>query len=265
MTPTTIGQKRALGKRVEALHIVSTVSRTIHTRRDALKDLIGAKTNIQLRGLSPLLKSWTGVVMDYCRSDSFEDAPWWYNERASISTLAGAAWRLKGWQALEEFSTIKRGTPPGSHVNRIREKRGRCDLYVAHGTTSFALEAKQAWQSIRTGIGNVQSAMAQARADAGNLTADQGDHRVGIVFTAPNLSIASVTKATKDREIVDHKAVREHVCKWLKNASLEQFDAYAFVFPNRCGQLVSKKTQNIYPGVLLTMSRCKTGTRTARK
>lgn len=39
---------------------------------------------------------------------AFKENPGWYNERASLSVLAGAAWTIKDWFALEEVSTIKR-------------------------------------------------------------------------------------------------------------------------------------------------------------
>lgn len=45
--------------------------------------------------LRALLESWIKVVKRYC--DAHErDNCWWYNERASLSTLAGAAWAIKG-------------------------------------------------------------------------------------------------------------------------------------------------------------------------
>ena len=228
-------------------------------------DLIKSRTNKVLQGLTPLLKSWTGVVMDYCRSDQFDDNPWWYNERASLSTLAGAAWRLKGWQALEEFSTTKRGIVPGAEDNPDRVKRGRCDLYVAHGTTSFAIEAKQAWQPVSRGFDHIDREMSKALIDAGNLTADQADHRIAVAFTAPYIPLRQVAaEGSRGKLVVIPKIVHEKVAVWLKDANLQGYDGYAYVFPKRCELFVTPKSSRVFPGVLLTIKRCKTGTRTMK-
>jgi hypothetical protein len=47
-----------------------------------------------------LVRSWRG------------DLPWWYNERASISVLAGAAWGTGGL-AFEEYSEDKKARMKG--------------------------------------------------------------------------------------------------------------------------------------------------------
>jgi hypothetical protein len=48
-------------------------------------------------------------VLRYCNVQEDEYNPWYHGERASISTLAGAALTIPGWAALEEFATEKRG------------------------------------------------------------------------------------------------------------------------------------------------------------
>jgi len=108
-------------------------------------DLIEVRTARSLRGIRKLLEKWTTTVQDF--HTSTKDCCWWYNERASLSTLAGEAWRLEGWTALEEFATEKRGVVPEDPVEKSRPVRGRCDLYVAHPSKGFAIEAKQAWRN----------------------------------------------------------------------------------------------------------------------
>ena len=80
--------------------------------------LAKAKTTNNLRGLSPLLVAWLETLEQFCAASGYTNNPWWYNERASISTLAGAAWKLhdKGWVALEEYSTRKRGVVPDKKI-----------------------------------------------------------------------------------------------------------------------------------------------------
>ena len=110
---------------------------------------IGVKVNSALRGLRPLLVEWTALLEEYCIAHRYDDNPWFYNERATLSTLAGAAWRLEGWTALEEYSTKKwGGNQKKGSVDAGKLRAGRCDLFVAHRSAAFALEAKQAWQPI---------------------------------------------------------------------------------------------------------------------
>jgi hypothetical protein len=64
--------------------------------------------------LKPLLESWLRLTEKYATQHGPKksnpgsgDASWWYTERASIGILASAAWQIKGWTALEEYSTNK--------------------------------------------------------------------------------------------------------------------------------------------------------------
>lgn len=224
-----------------------------------------AVTKSKLRGLNPLLNSWVDLLKDSCRSDDYEDNPWWYNERASLSTLAGAAWRKENWQALEEFSTAKRGRPPKSGVSSGRVKRGRCDLYVAHRSTSFGIEAKQAWQSMGSKVrcDHIARALKLAKRDAGNLKASDSDHRLGTVFAALSLPLADFSTKRGRSLRINRKAVFEATLQWLKDADLGKYDAYAFAVTKSCSKFVSGN--RIFPGVLLAITKCKTGTRHSRK
>lgn len=226
------------------------------------------KTTSDLRGLSPLLQEWIRVVEDFCTSEGFERNPWWYNERASLSTLAGAAWRLgNGWTALEEFATQKRGVVPGKMTDPSKGVRGRCDLYVSHKSTDFAIEAKQAWQSlgVRTRQQKISSAMGSAKRDAGNLTVDEASYRLGAVFTVPYIPTSEVSSVGRNGELqLDPKKVLQRVNEWLKERELGQYDAYAYFFTERCLDFVSEKADRVFPGVLLTINQCKKGTQRPR-
>lgn len=230
-----------------------------------IQTMAGVKTKAKLRGIHPLLSEWITVVKDYCASDRYQDNPWWYNERASLSTLAGAAWRLPGWSALEEFSTTKRGNNSGRPIDPGKIVRGRCDLYVSHGSTSFAFEAKQVWQSIgrRSRADHVPDALSRAVHDAGNLTADQADHRLGVAFVVPTLPLSEVlAPGTGRRRTPDAIKVRECFVDWIKTQDLDSADAYAYVSPARCEHYTSgKHATRVYPGVLAVIRRSKTGTK----
>jgi hypothetical protein len=82
------------------------------------------------------LKQWIVVIKDFCDYCEGEDAPYWYNERPSLGTLAGAIWKAGGF-VLEEY----RGT------KRYRKKKweGRVDLYFSWKNKGYVIEAKQIW------------------------------------------------------------------------------------------------------------------------
>lgn len=62
----------------------------------------------KLRILRPILRQWVTINRKLAkRWEEYRDAPWWYNERASISVLAGAAWKTNGY-AFEEYVGDKR-------------------------------------------------------------------------------------------------------------------------------------------------------------
>lgn len=222
------------------------------------------KTKSKLRGLSQLLGSWLRVLGDFCVSTGFEYNPWWFNERATLSTLAAAAWRLnRGWTALEEFSTEKRGIVPNKKVEDGKISRGRCDLYISHRSTDFAIEAKQAWQAIgkRAHLDKVGEAMSRAKRDAGNLMASEAEFRLGVAFTVPYFQSSEV-KSTSIRSAseIDKRAVRGIVTSWTNSLNLSRYDAYAYYFPWNCSEFLGKSGR-LFPGVLMTASICKTGTR----
>lgn len=97
--------------------------------------------------LEILLSAWIKAILRYTTANEY-DNPWWYNERASLSVLAGAAWTLKNWHALEEFSTKKRHRTLEPGIDSGSLRHGRCDLYVQSPSSNFAIEAKQTVQSI---------------------------------------------------------------------------------------------------------------------
>ena len=225
-------------------------------------DYSKCRTNKTLQGLSPLFQAWIEVLNRSLKSDDYEDVPWWYNERAILSTLAGAAWTLKTWTALEEFSTTKRGRVPGKKVEAGKLVRGRCDLYVSHGSTDFAIEAKQAWQPMRVAKpwNHIEKALKAAKKDAGNLTADQGDHRIALTFVVPFIPISKVSNCKEHgKPVIDRKMAKSVVQNWLKAIRLGQYEAYAYHFPTRC-DLFHTKTR-FFPGVLVIAERMKTGTK----
>lgn len=206
--------------------------------------------NNALKGLSPLLESWVSVVEGYSASVR-GDACWWYNERASISILAGAAWRVPtgNWVALEEFSTKKaRGerTEDGAHA------QGRCDLWIKHGSASFAIEAKQAWQPIGDTVAyptlEVEKQRDNAWHDAGKLIPQEADHRLALCFVVPSIAPTNLRGAASDKE--KRERVEEMVKAFCQMVfELPEVHAYAASFPE-VNQLLTAEDGYVYPGVL---------------
>lgn len=221
-----------------------------------LDNLIEVKTSLRLRGLHPVLSNWTQAVMDFSKQADHDNNCWWYNERASLSVLAGAAWRTKGWTALEEFSTTKRATVPDGEVDHGRVSRGRCDLHIESPSNNYAIEAKQAWQCIgkNARADRMAKAMKKANKDAGNLSRDEGKHRLGLTFVVPYLSLSQVGErhSRKDPDI-DQIAVREAVVTWLEKVDFSSLSAFAFVFPGRTSGYYNENRSLVFPGTLIAI------------
>ncbi len=107
----------------------------------AYKDIRGIQIG-SLQTLRPVLKKWQEIIERRDVKNIERDAPWWYNERASISQLAGAVWLCGGWVS-EEFGTEK------VSVQRQKEKfNGRCDIAFGLRRKNFWGEAKQCWPAL---------------------------------------------------------------------------------------------------------------------
>ncbi len=97
-----------------------------------------------LRSFAPIFKKWIKANEEIARAwRSVQDAPWWYNERASLSVFAGAIWRAGGF-AFEEYSDEKREIRKRSRTLGS-EYPGRVDLYFNWAGCDFVAEAKFIW------------------------------------------------------------------------------------------------------------------------
>lgn len=221
----------------------------------------------KLRVLRPVLEAWIEAVHRYRKLQGHEDAPWWFNERASLSTLAGAVWTLPNWAALEEYATTKKGVMPEDKVDEggpSPERNGRCDLLILGKSTNFAVEAKQAWQSIgsrSSGVANVHKAMRMAWHDAGDLHLDEGEHRLAATFVVPYVP---------KRDVVGSHP-HEVVQRWLSsepfNVDRRSPAALAYVFPKDVENLGAKDEGKggYFPGVLLVIEHRQRGNRFTSK
>ncbi|SPJ33409.1 hypothetical protein [Kushneria phyllosphaerae] len=207
--------------------------------------------------LHALCQSWIECLERYSSLHAryeIDDNGWWHNERASISLLAGAAWKL-GWVALEEFGTNKRGHKIPSEERG--ERVGRCDLYLSSEKTSFAIEAKQAWQRIgerSAPFADAENQMQKAWQDSGYLHSHEADRRLAVTFIVPHLPISQVKNS--DAGQVDAHKLRNHVNEWLEQVGDFQrlrgkATRYAYYFPTDGHRYTNEYTGRIFPGVVM--------------
>jgi hypothetical protein len=116
------------------------------------------------------------------------DAPWWYNERASLSIFAGAVWSCQNGQCLEEYATRKADV---TGRGRRRTKAGRGDLEFGVGSWEYVAEAKQAWPILggKSVPEHVEECLRNARRDSSK-TPDDELRRLGIAFVSPKLNVS---------------------------------------------------------------------------
>lgn len=196
--------------------------------------------------LKPVLEKWCDLNRDF-NAKLKEDCPWWYNERASISILAAAAWQTAGFYALEEFSITK------GRKRADSERPGRCDLKIwTRSKNGLSFEAKQAWCKLDKGIDLkrkyddiLKIYLANAKADAKRLKTRMG-RRFGICFISPRI-------VAKEKDIL--AARLDELLDLLERR--QQHDAIAWFFVEDPSLLVDKDTGRLYPGTIILLKEVK--------
>ena len=173
----------------------------------------------QRTALHGVLRNWIKTNLHVADTWEGIDAPWWYNERASLSVLAGAIWRCGGI-AFEEFSEVK------FHAKRRegpRESyRGRCDIHFQVGSKDFVAEAKYGYSGATARNADVVPKIAHLLDDARKATgrlAPNGQCRLAMVFIAPYFT----QKFKGDEEAMMNR--------WIKKIREVPCSAKAWVFP----------------------------------
>lgn len=185
-----------------------------------------------IRQLYPVLQAWADALNQYLTYFDYDDNPWWYNERANLSCLAGAAWKVDGI-ALEEYRTEK---------GKVSDRwKGRCDLLLGTRDEIFGCEAKQVWcpvgRKAKKGVQVAKKGLKKACEDARNLTKDEG-RRLGLCFVVPYLP-------KRDKDHVD-----QQIKAWLNDLRNIECCSIAWCFPEMARNLTST-TGEFYPGVVL--------------
>lgn len=148
---------------------------------------------LQLESLYCIIEKWQELNEKICYewgNWDEKEAPWWYNERASLSIFAGAVWLCGGW-AFEEFSAFKKAISKKGNENK---RIGRCDIKFRVGKHKFVAEAKQCWPNIGSNMQEVRSKVKEDLDKAckeceqmieRNIKRDY--NRLGLVFAVPRL------------------------------------------------------------------------------
>lgn len=196
----------------------------------------GAKTG-PLRQFKKVLYKWLDIMKNYEWLE-YKDAPWWYNERASLSFFAGAIWKCKGW-AFEEYATNK-----GPVKRRGRQRQGRGDIYFSINGNEYVAEAKQCWSSMKEQVIDIQKrrilkSLSKARKDS-SMVPNYDARRLGIVFVSPWLPVSK-------KEDVE-KCIR----MWLREVLTIPDSAIAWIFPKNTRTLRGSD-KCLYPGVVLVI------------
>jgi len=232
-----------------------------------LKDVIvrGCKDKEKTE-LEGVLDQWVKLVNQYSLQHSnssnkeLKDACYWHNERANLGVLAAAAWKKKGWCALEEYVTYKYHKING-------EKLGRCDLYMRGVTKSYACEAKQVLLNIGNKVKPTKTPFEKlkkyAKIDAKELHSKEADKRLALCFCIPYFH-SNLIDDVQNKNSVATKVIRH----WLKNLLIEldkhKIVALAYTFPENA-RLLTSKEKYIFPGVVLLISEIKRGNGNGRK
>jgi hypothetical protein len=209
--------------------------------------------------LGYLLDAWVAAVERY--TGHFPDNPWSYNERAILSTLAGAAWTIDGWVALEEFATSKRLRKLEAGVDHgDKLRKGRCDLFVSSPEASFVFEAKQANQPIggrSDGCSYAYNAMGAAWDDIGDVQVEEADYRFAATFVVPMIPLGEIIPERGKQGDICAKKVEGFLKPWLEKTmgclgKDAKYQDFAFVFPN-LGDKNYVMRGRYYPGVVLLL------------
>lgn len=221
-----------------------------------LKTLKCVHANKSDESIQKLLTAWIKAVDRYTKA--FQDNPWWYNERASLSVLAGAAWTLKDWFALEEFSTVKhlRELDPGLDEGHLRN--GRCDLFIRNPDESFAIEAKQAVQPIGRrpdGYSHMNKALKGAWDDSGALGKWEAERRFAVTFVVPTIPLSEVRMGSGKRIQVCPDKVGETLHRWLTDEPYfpgwsGKATQFAYLFP-KVGNPDYVYGNRYFPGIVV--------------
>lgn len=194
-----------------------------------------------LRGLKPVVEQWHTLMAD----PDWIVAPWWYNERASLSVLAGAIW-LTGGRAFEEFSAEKHSASLRAKPGR---RLGRCDIWFRVKWREYVAEVKQCWPNISRGTAGAHTqareSLAQARQEVKRVYEPDAT-RLAIAFITPQLHKSYETRTSQRLGTLIEQlfSLKQTLVAWT-------FPRAMRIRPN-----TGSYTDYIFPGIIILIQVC---------
>ncbi len=220
-------------------HVVSSKLHPTRKRRKLTDVYCSPKGG--LRSLEPVLQKWTKLnrkLADAWRGTD-GDVPWWYNERAVLSTFAGAVWLEKG-TVLEEYSSYKGPQSKDGKRKEAKRTRGRVDIFFTIGRWWFIGEAKQCWPDVfkdELDMAKIENCIREA-IQAVRRSRPEKMRRLALAFVVPN---------PKKGLTADLRSCLGRLVSKVKR--LKNIDAAAWVFPDT--KDAPEHKGKIYPGIIL--------------
>jgi hypothetical protein len=191
----------------------------------------------RITSFRPILKEWIKANSEIATKWlSAEDAPWWYNERASLSVFAGAIWRAGGF-CFEEYSDRKREIK--RQTGRLGDLyHGRVDLYFSMSRSEFVAESKYVWSCFTQNNNpakRIRRALDHACADVRAIRPGRR-RKLGIIFAMPCFKLGSKSQ------------LDDRVQQWTDGLAGLEASAYAWVFPGCTRTLWWSEDEYFCPG-----------------
>lgn len=202
-----------------------------------LQKNIRVEINKPLKSLTPIIKKWIDLIEKYSAKWKNEDALYWYNERATLSTFAGAIW-LSGGDALEEFSSTK---IKSTYKRSGKQSSGRTDLRFHWRGEDYIVEAKQISPSLHKSripiTVQLQGALENACDDVKKFSPQDSRKkfvRIGITFLTPYLPksrYSDIESRILELKTDLNRKHNYHLLAWLFLDSTRKLQYESFIYP----------------------------------
>jgi hypothetical protein len=194
-----------------------------------------------------LAEEWLLAIERYSRITD-GDVPYWYNERANIGVLAGAAWRC-GRIALEEFQHDKAEVRPddGESIESAGTRRGRCDLWIAGDAYEEFIEAKFRWLNMHSSrlVEFATDTLQSAMRDATATKSDENHKTLGVAF---------LPLFIRDLKLKG-EPIEELLLSTVEKLKTVDADVFAYTFPERVRETIGEPLNNRLPGMVMLVKR----------
>ncbi|KAA0573029.1 hypothetical protein [Azospirillum sp. Sh1] len=197
----------------------------------------GVECSENVRFLRPAFEVFLNNLERFGHSMEWGTLAYHYNERATVSLFSAACWQT-GMVALEEYISSKKNGDDRYH--------GRADMWAYCPVTGqdIAIEAKQAWVGLGTGLSTITKKIEEADREADKN--EEAKIYASLTFLVPSLD-ADISR----NDVVElFRRIHDHVLEL-------NIDALAWWLPEEASGHRSRNRKNekmtIWPGVLAVM------------